>query len=219
MRRFAALLGILIPLTSFAATDLTGDMSFMPVVIDPGSPLHVTAAYANLDCNPATGVVMTIDLPGVDVFRALPSMCSAEPGRVTCRVAAVPPREDFTYIEFDAVAPDDPTLRTLPVTLQITENETDADPFNNRFESDRPVYQTFYVTNMNDDGEGSLREQIEAANARCTTRDYCRIGFRIDGLRQRGAWHSIALRKPLPAITAPVLSIDGVVRTRVADNR
>src|SRR5262249_31174143 len=63
---------------------------------------------------------------------------------------------------------------------------------------------SFFVTNVDDAGPGSLRQAITDANARPNGTVPDRILFAITG----AGVHTIALRSPLPAITEP-LAIDG----------
>src|SRR4030095_17000012 len=63
---------------------------------------------------------------------------------------------------------------------------------------------TFFVTNEDEAGPGSLRQAIEDANARPNGPGPDPVLFGIPGT----AVHTIALRSPLPAITEPLV-IDG----------
>jgi hypothetical protein len=70
--------------------------------------------------------------------------------------------------------------------------------------------QIFPVTNTNDDGAGSLRSAIDEANALCGDLDACTIVFRIPAT---GPWHTIRPERPLPAVRAARLVVDGTSQT------
>ncbi|HEX3070312.1 MAG TPA: right-handed parallel beta-helix repeat-containing protein, partial [Thermoanaerobaculia bacterium] len=65
------------------------------------------------------------------------------------------------------------------------------------------------ITNTNDDGEGSLRAAIDYANDTCA-RDLvpCALQFGFTEARPDQGWYTIRPLTPLPAITAPDITID-----------
>jgi parallel beta-helix repeat protein len=82
----------------------------------------------------------------------------------------------------------------------------------NNKSADGIFYRVFDVTNVFDEGAGSLRSAIDAANAQCGNDQVnipCRIAFEIPG--------TIAPRSPLPIVTAPDFAIDGEAQTTFID--
>ncbi|HEX7681583.1 MAG TPA: right-handed parallel beta-helix repeat-containing protein, partial [Thermoanaerobaculia bacterium] len=101
--------------------------------------------------------------------------------------------------------------------LRIHADEPDFNgPFDQK--SSGLLYRTFLVTTSADDGDGSLRAAIAAANAAdCYLKDLdgapaCAIQFNIGEASAR-PWKTIRLRSPLPFIGAYSLRIDGATQT------
>lgn len=188
--------------------------SFPEPVVDAGLPFTIAVGYANRSHTDATNVVIT--LRNVPAVGRLPENCTFAGDEVTCRIGnlpAVPPGglPDFRTINVEVIAPD-ASNRQIPISLQIQGDEVDAIPDTNVFEASTRTYRTFFVTNTNDDGSGSLRTAIHEANASCREAGYCKIAFRIAPGGAR--WQTITPRTPLPLLVAPAIDVDALVQTR-----
>ena len=71
--------------------------------------------------------------------------------------------------------------------------------------------RSFVVTTTADDGGGSLRAAIDAANASCTGNDLCAVVFDITEPSPH-PWKTIRVVSPLPALRAPLLDIAGATQ-------
>jgi hypothetical protein len=181
----------------------------------PGLPFPFHVYYSNVARTVATGVEITIQAPAA--IAKAPSFCSISGNTATCRVAdlgASDERGSWKTEAFDLelVAPDE-SEKAFEVLLDIKAKENDAYPPNNHARAEGMTYRTFYVTNANDAGSGSLRQAIEDANVSCVdTAVPCQVAFRI--AEAKGPWQTIHLRSPLPFVTADNLSIDASTQAR-----
>jgi hypothetical protein len=70
--------------------------------------------------------------------------------------------------------------------------------------------QQLVVTNVHDDGPGSLRQALHACSGEAAR---CAIAFRIDGPVPAEGWFTIYPLTPLPPVTADVVELDGSAQT------
>lgn len=174
----------------------------------PGLPTPVVVTYVNLAFAAAEDARLTVDAPGAASISVNDSRCSVAGTRVTCElgdIAANPGTGDpFRRLELTVVMPEESDAR-VPVTAEISSPTADQVPGDNRHTSTAFNYRTFFVSNTNDSGAGSLREAIHSANASCGRSNPCLIAFRIPDV---GAFASIVPRTPLPVITANNVRLD-----------
>jgi len=214
-----ALLSLLVPIVSFAASDLPDVYVFAAVDshLDRGAHFPVTISVGNAGRAAATGVMVTID-PGEGVGIAdVPAGCDVAGRRITCGVGTIEPRgvpeiPENLRLVIQLIAPD-VNEAMVAVTADVRENETDSDLTSNHTTVRATTFRAFLVTTDADRGDGSLRAAIEQANANpCSAEEPCKIAFRIPPAG--AAWRTIRPRSPLPALTADGVTIDGTTQTR-----
>lgn len=77
--------------------------------------------------------------------------------------------------------------------------------------------QTFTVTNVADDGAGSLRRAIEDLNTLCPHRESCIVRFAIPAPVPANGWYTIEPLTPLPQLDGYVV-VDGATQTQLTGN-
>src|SRR5258708_944985 len=145
---------------------LSAELQAAPV-IDPGLPYDAILWVINTGLSAAHHVVATVDLPEGSAVESVPSNCTAGSLRVACtldRLAANVTIINASPITMKLRAPPRYEGGFIPFELRLHADEPDFDvPF------DKPtsalLYRTFLVTTSADDGDGSLRAAISAANA------------------------------------------------------
>ncbi len=198
---------------------LSAELQAAPV-IDPGLPYDQILWVFNTGLSTAHHVVATVDLPDGSAVESVPSNCTAGPLRVVCTLEEL--AANVTFINASPItmklrAPPRYEGGLIPFELRVHADEPDFDvPF------DKPasalLYRTFLVTTSADDGDGSLRAAISAANAAvCYSTitegsPICAIQFNIGETSER-PWQTIRLHSPLPFIGAYSLRIDGATQT------
>ena len=187
--------------------------------VDRAEPFAFEVGYRNLVLAPAVDPRLTVEVRGVDRLTSAPSNCTITGATAICDLSGFAPEPDFfsrpvLVLSFTAVAPD---IDDAPITITATvrSDTEDANPANDRDSRTINTYRTFFVTNTNDGGSGSLRAAIDEANAACPLDDAaCKISFRLPVTA--AAWATIRPESPLPALTTQ-LPIDGTTQTRRAD--
>jgi Right handed beta helix region/Domain of unknown function DUF11 len=190
--------------------DLTVDVE-APNVVDAALPFTAFVRYANIAAPPANDVVVTIDVRGATEVRKVPDFCTSVGTTVTCRHATLE-RQLPRGVELEIVAPD-ASARPVTIAASIDAREDDLKPESNTTTKETRTYRTFFVTNTNDTGGGSLREAIHGANAQCRDDWPCKIAFRIPAAGAQ--WLTIEPSAALPLISVP-LTIDGAMQTAYA---
>ncbi|MBV8543283.1 MAG: hypothetical protein JO088_00950 [Acidobacteria bacterium] len=182
-----------------------------PFINDLSLPFAVSVFLGNASNTTAHDVEVTIDFPSDVAVKSLPAGCSSPfLGRVVCRLDSLPPTVNAPgpRLSLQFVAPPTAGIGSITFKGVVTEREHDFDPINNANTVQMLLYKTFYVDNTKNDGSGSLRAAILDANAQCRGDERCAIAFRIEQASPK-PWKSIAITSPLPAVTAPLVRIDG----------
>lgn len=182
--------------------------AFTPVA--PGLPATMHVYYFN-DANTAADPA-TVTLTTAGTFLTVPPFCTAEGGTARCDVAPLARTEagEAPYFEVTVQAPDASAV-DFDLAIEIGPVATDFRPDNNVYTVPARTFRTFFVTNTANDGSGSLRAAIDAANAACTDSWPCLVAFRIQD--SGTPWHTIAVTAPLPAIIQPLVTIDATTQT------
>jgi hypothetical protein len=199
--------------------DLSADLQGSPV-IDPGLPYDAILLLYNAGLSAAHHVIVTLDLPDGSAVLSLPSNCTASSLRVTCTLDVLAANTNYlntTPMPIKLRAPPRYEGGLIPFELRMHADEADFDvPFDKS--TSALLYRTFLVTTSADDGAGSLRAAIAAANAAdcylaiLDGAPACAIQFNIGEASAR-PWKTIRLRSPLPFIGAYSLRIDGATQT------
>lgn len=181
-------------------------------VAKPALPHTLTVVYGNRARVPATGVRILLDAP--HGFASLPSFCERMTStRVSCSVTPPPTGETSSWtwprFDIDVIAPD-ASRATFDVRAEITSKEGDNGPDTNVFTSHPKTFNTWFVTNANDEGSGSLRAALEGADAGCEPNEFCLVAFRLGA--PTGGWHTIQPRTALPQLRRANLLIDGTTQ-------
>ena len=169
-------------------------------------------------------VVATIDLPPGAGVKNLPPQCSGAAGRIRCTVGSL--EHEPTYhgaptvlLSFTFIAPPQYEGVSINIAFEAHALEADLDDSLDRGRKTVRLYRTFLVTSTADDGGGSLRAAILAANAACPippplTVDVadCAIQFNIDE-PSPNPWKTIRVKSELPHILAWRLHIDGATQS------
>ncbi|HEX3070989.1 MAG TPA: hypothetical protein VHX14_20635, partial [Thermoanaerobaculia bacterium] len=170
-------------------------------------------SLGNNSSTTAHDVEVTIDFGFAVSVTSLPAGCrSAGEGRVVCRLDSLPPMTSAvnatpTFV-LQLVAPHAYTSG-ITFTGIVTEREHDFDPISNTYSQVTTLYRTYYVSNTNNDGGGSLRQAILDANASAQTP--VAIAFRI-AEPSTTPWKTIRITTPLPAINGGI-RVDGATQT------
>jgi Right handed beta helix region len=176
---------------------------------DPGQAVVYETRIANMGINDAAHVAFTIPLDDDWTFgeSLTPRLqCTSTLDQARCTIDTLAAGEVFVG-RFTLLAPqhrDGEPLRSA--AIPITSDRGVFDPSQSQAFLARSIYRHVVVTNTADDGEGSLRQAIDAANA--TTKVGCKIDFDIAiGGGERVA--TIRPLTPLPLLAASTLFVDG----------
>src|SRR6185295_7835630 len=92
--------------------------------------------------------------------------CRISGSHATCRAGDLPPHFEKKNVVFDGIHPARFEGGKVPYTITIHGRETDdLFPVSNEWRGEYELYRALLVTNVDDDGEGSLRRAMENANA------------------------------------------------------
>jgi hypothetical protein len=186
-----------------------------PLTVDLALPFPVSLFLSNTSKTTAHMVEVTLDFRTDVTVQSLPANCSnTTAGRVLCRLDSFPPTAPSSpvMLSLKLVAPSGYGNGLITFTAIATEEEHDFDPVSNTKTLVVPLYKTMYVVNTANDGSGSLRQAILDANATCLNNVACAIAFRI-AEASPNPWKTIRVTSPLPALTAPLVRIDGGTQT------
>lgn len=174
-------------------------------------PFTVLVVLGNSSNTTAHDVEATIEFRSDVAVKSLPEGCSSvTTGRVVCRLDSLPSTTNGPAQRFSLQLLAPALYTRDPVTFKavVTEREHDFDPISNSATAQIALYKTFYVTNTNSDGSGSLRTAILNANGQCSETETCAIAFHIDQPSK-----TIVVTSPLPVVTAPHIRIDGATQS------
>jgi len=187
--------------------------AFANTTIDPGLPFVLNATVMNTAYASARDVVLTLQIDGIAGWGKLPSSCVAAGAQVRCALGDLRGRNSINdvpsiHLDVEAIAPDDPSGRTLIVDAYASDAVAGDAPIHS---NTARLYRSFYVTTTSDSGPGSLREAIAATTReRCTWALKCKVAFRIAGAGAQ--WSTIRPESPLPLIRETV--VDGRMQGR-----
>ena len=183
---------------------------------DPGSAVEYTARIANQSAVAAEDLTFTLPLPeGWSFVRSGSDelQCSATGREVRCSVAHV---AEQTSLALPLVLRAPPSLEGVRFVTSRVAVTTRHGLFNGSdlFDWSGSVYRHLIVTSTGDEGEGTLREAIERANATPAESESGpnKVVFDLAGAGAAGVF-TIRPTTPLPPIRATTLTIDGSTQT------
>jgi hypothetical protein len=163
---------------------------------------------------PAT-LIANLAIPGAIAFVSSNAPCRATGGdgvNLECTLAAVP--SSTTFALDVVVRYPEPAGRVASVMDVFWAGYPGVIVHHER---EQLFPRTFLVTSTADSGPGSLRDTLLDANVRCADGVLCRVHFAIAEPVPASGWFTIRLLTPLPVITAPVIALDAVTQTTIAD--
>jgi uncharacterized repeat protein (TIGR01451 family) len=176
----------------------------------PGQRGAFAFETGNRSIRDATNVVFTATLPAGGTFVSNES-CAIESDALVCRRPLLKGDEYF-YVQLDVIAPDRMDGEDVVVHVVVTSDEGDVDPADNELALHIPLVRQLVVSNVADEGGGSLRQAMLDVNAFCPAPKPCAILFRIAAPVPESGWFTIQPRTPLPEIAGAV-TIDGTTQT------
>jgi uncharacterized repeat protein (TIGR01451 family) len=187
------------------------------VRLDPGERGTFTAFVYNQSETAATSVTLSVTLPEGGTMTGgvskggTPVACSVADNALLCTVASLSSAESMT-IEVSFTAPPDGHGGAFVVNAVVASAEQDSDPADNQYSRRITVFRQFVVSNVGDEGGGSLRQTIHDVNALCPIAVPCAILFRIPAPVPERGWFTIQPHTPLPELAGTV-KIDGNAQT------
>jgi Domain of unknown function DUF11/Right handed beta helix region len=185
--------------------------------LQPGQQGRFSLYVYNQGAAPATNVEIAVKLPagGTIVFgEAISGVagCTIANNELLCRTASLE-KDFFLRMEVGFVAPDRLTGQDMVIDMNVTSAEEDFDPTDNHVTFNAVMMHQLIVSNVEDQGSGSLRQAIHDVNAFCRTDNKpCAIVFRIPAPVPASGWFTIQPRTPLPQ-TGGALTVDGGTQT------
>ena len=181
-------------------------------VVDPELPYRLLVHVGNAASTPATAGKVSVQFSPDTRFHSLPEGCSAGEGLVVCELGDLGPAPELRTLVLEPIAPSQNEAGTIQFRMFVASAEADSHPPSNENAGELRMFDTFYVTTVADEGEGSLRSAIHAANAACDGQP-CKIAFRISSPAAK-PWHTLLPASPFPPVTGGYVSIDGTTQTR-----
>lgn len=193
----------------------------IPYQIDPGLPFDANLSLLNLGYATAHHVIVTADLPPGSGVVSVPTNCMATPARLTCTMDAL------SQTHGDGIGLATAKLRAPAsyeggdIAFEVAAHADEPDFLPGGFQGSvhSTLFRTFVITSTADDGSGSLRAAVLAANASCprpavfyATYVPCALQFNISDPSDR-PWKTIRLKSPLPPVQAYTLRVDGATQT------
>jgi uncharacterized repeat protein (TIGR01451 family) len=188
----------------------------LPLRVEPGLAGTFSLSVLNRASTPATNVVVTASLPAGGTITG----STVKSGSATCGITnndlvcttAVLAQDERLDLEVSMVAPLRMDGADLVVRMRVTSAEEDVDPTDNEFTRSQSMIRQFVVSNVQDEGSGSLRQAMLDANIGCVALHPCAILFRIPAPVPSDGWFTIQPHTPLPEVTG-TLTIDGRTQT------
>jgi hypothetical protein len=188
---------------------------FPPTIVELGESFDAPVELFNGSFTDAHDVNVTYEFrPDVAIVSMPPACTSPAAGVIQCHVDVLPARAPSLLLPIRLMAAQTYGSGTIIFNVTVTEREHDFDPSSNTATAATLLYDTIYVTTTADDGQGSLRQAILDANARCVGPQSCEIAFHIADGAEAGPWKTIRLASPLPRLTAMHIRLDGTTQTR-----
>jgi uncharacterized repeat protein (TIGR01451 family) len=184
--------------------------------LKPGDPGLFSLILRNHGNVPATNVAVTTTLPaGGTILTATTRVgvatCTITNNAAVCTTPSLA-QSDAVQIDFSLTAPQRMDGEDLIIEMVETQAEQDVDPSDNHITNHAVMIHQFAVTNLKDDGPGSLRQTIHDVNALCPLDKPCAILFRIPAPVPANGWFTIQPHTPLPEVAA-LVEIDGSAQT------
>lgn len=184
--------------------------------LEPGDRGSFSLSVQNYGATPATNVVLTVTLPAGGTVVAAGSArsdvsCVVANDALVCTAASLLQERDFV-VEVVFTAPARMDGEDLVIEMAVTSAEEDVDPTDNQHTRSLTMVRQFVVSNVEDEGSGSLRQAIHDVNALCPVLKPCAILFRILAPVPQIGWFTIQPHTPLPELVGTV-KIDGKAQT------
>ncbi len=202
---------------AFALPDVGLTVGSLLQTLEPNQPATMFLGMSNLGSTPATNVVLTASFPDGGTFVGVGrkfggnAICVVENNELVCTAASLP--QGQLSVEVFVTAPPRRDGEDLFMRMGVTLAEPDLNPGDNQLTRKVAVMvRELVVTNVNDDGSGSLRQAIQDING-CPSYRPCSIVFNIPAPVPEQGWFTIQPRTPLPRITGGTLRIDGRKQT------
>lgn len=186
--------------------------------LDPGERGTFVAAVYNWSEIPATNVELSVTLPeggtmiGGVSQGSTPVACSVANNALLCTAPSVSTDQSL-FIEVSFTAPPSVTGGSFVVNAAVAAAEQDYDPADNQYSRRIGIVRHFVVSNVEDEGSGSLRQTILDVNALCPIATPCAILFRIPAPVPERGWYTIQPHTPLPELAGTV-KVDGIAQTQ-----
>jgi uncharacterized repeat protein (TIGR01451 family) len=166
----------------------------------------------------ATNATLTVTLPAGGTFVAAGSTggtnatCGFTSDVLTCTTPSLS-GQGHMIVEVAIVTPERTTGEDLVIQMAVTSAEEDFEPADNTATYVASMIRQLVVSNVQDEGSGSLRQALHDVNALCEIAEPCAVLFQIPAPVPPSGWFTIQPRSPLPEIVAS-LELDGSTQTR-----
>jgi len=188
--------------------DLTIMPGDLPSRLEPGQSFPITIYVSNVGYDAAHNVTVQANLTNGGGFieaKATPgTTCAIDGSSAVCHADLLTSPYGLSIL-LTARAPDRLTGGRIKLNATASSDEVDFDPYNNVQHREGRLYRHLIVSNIEDDGFGSLRQALRDVNSFCVD-DICRVLFELPPGK-----YTIRPQSPLPAVTAPYIIIDGRV--------
>ena len=201
---------------AFARPSLELHPSVALLPLEPLQQGTFSVNVRNHSATPATNLVVTVRLPAggtIDGFtpRLGNPNCVLANNALNCTAASLG-AEQFLYFDVAFTAPPGMDGQDLIIDMAVTAAEEDFDDADNRSTRHAVMIRQFVVSNVNDEGGGSLRQAMLDVRSLCAVTKPCAILFRIPGPVPQNGWFTIQPRTRLPEIPG-TLTMDGRTQT------
>ncbi|MFL6247228.1 MAG: hypothetical protein ACJ74H_14445 [Thermoanaerobaculia bacterium] len=180
--------------------------------VEPGAPEGFGVRLQNAGGIPATNVVLTVSLPAGGTILGTGetnnnATCGITNNALVCTVPSLP--QDLALrFNVSFIAPTRLDGADLVIRMSVTSAEEDFDPSDNQITRNVAMVRQFIVTNVENEGAGSLRQAMIEASMLCGDPQACAVVFRISAPVPANGWFTIQPRTPLPTVSG-ILKMDG----------
>jgi uncharacterized repeat protein (TIGR01451 family) len=185
---------------------------------DPGETTRIAVTVQNLSLFVATNLVLTVTLPaggkivsGTPTSYSVGTACKVDGGVLVCTHPSLH-LDEYMAVDIVVTAPDRIDGEDFIIRAAVTSADEDVDPSDNDRTKTLELVRQFVVSNVADEGGGSLRQAMHDVNADCLVPKPCAIVFRIPAPVPQQGWFTIQPRTPLPELSGSV-KIDGKAQT------